>query len=155
MRDQSCGQLTQCSHPHLPPSCTRRVYSTQATSLAHSLLFVSATPLFLAAGAWAIGRPTSATELGGTAVGLAGGIILATAAARSDAQVRPVQCWEAPLLRQPGRLPALIGRHSLPHLQATLAGDAAALVASLCFVGYLLIGRRLRAWMPAFVYAFG
>lgn len=36
----------------------------------------------------------------------------------------------------------------------TLHGDLAALTASLCFVGYLLIGRRLRAWMPAFVYAF-
>lgn len=37
--------------------------------------------------------------------------------------------------------------------QATLRGDMAALFASLCFIGYLLIGRRLRAWMPAFVYA--
>lgn len=36
----------------------------------------------------------------------------------------------------------------------TLRGDMAALAASLCFVGYLLIGQRLRAWMPAFVYAF-
>ena len=36
----------------------------------------------------------------------------------------------------------------------TLRGDLAALLASLCFVGYLLIGQRLRVWMPAFVYAF-
>lgn len=63
------------------------VYSVQATSLTHSLLFVSATPLFLAGGTWALGRPISAGELGGTAVGLAGGVVLATAAARSDAQV--------------------------------------------------------------------
>ncbi|PRW45144.1 Permeases of the drug metabolite transporter family permease component [Chlorella sorokiniana] len=99
------------------------VYSVQATSLTHSLLFVSATPLFLAGGTWLLGRPISAGELGGTAVGLAGGVLLATAAARADAQV-------------------------------TLRGDMAALAASLCFVGYLLIGQRLRAWMPAFVYAF-
>jgi drug/metabolite transporter (DMT)-like permease len=33
-------------------------------------------------------------------------------------------------------------------------GDLAALTASLCFVGYLLVGQRLRSWMPAFVYAF-
>lgn len=39
-------------------------------------------------------------------------------------------------------------------LQVTLRGDMAALAASLCFVGYLLIGQRLRVWMPAFVYAF-
>lgn len=64
------------------------VYSVQATSLTHSLLFVSATPLFLAGGTCLLGRPISAGELGGTAVGLAGGVLLATAAARSDAQVR-------------------------------------------------------------------
>ncbi len=64
------------------------VYSVQATSLTHSLLFVSATPLFLAGGTWLLGRPISAGELGGTAVGLAGGVVLATAAARADAQVR-------------------------------------------------------------------
>lgn len=29
----------------------------------------------------------------------------------------------------------------------------AALLASLCFVGYLLIGRKLREWMPVMVYA--
>lgn len=63
------------------------VYSVQATSLTHSLLFVSATPLFLAGGTCLLGRPISAGELGGTAVGLAGGVLLATAAARSDAQV--------------------------------------------------------------------
>ena len=63
------------------------VYSVQATSLTHSLLFVSATPLFLAGGTWLLGRPISAGELGGTAVGLAGGVLLATAAAASDVQV--------------------------------------------------------------------
>lgn len=68
------------------------VYSVQATSLTHSLLFVSATPLFLAGGTWALGRPISAWELGGTAVGLAGGVVLATAAARSDAQVGIPTC---------------------------------------------------------------
>lgn len=35
----------------------------------------------------------------------------------------------------------------------TVVGDMAALLASLCFVGYLLIGRRLRKWMPVMVYA--
>lgn len=62
------------------------VYSTQATSLAHSLLFVSATPLLLAAGTWALRRPISRGELWGTAVGVVGAVLLA-AAAGSDAQV--------------------------------------------------------------------
>lgn len=62
----------------------------QATSLTHSLLFVSATPLFLAGGTWALGRPISRGELGGTAVGLVGAVLLATAAARSDAEVRGI-----------------------------------------------------------------
>ena len=99
------------------------VFSVEATSLTHSLLFVSATPLFLAAGTWLLRKPISAGELAGTAAGLAGGVLLATAAARSDAQV-------------------------------TVRGDLAALSASLAFVGYLLIGQRLRTWMPLFVYAF-
>jgi drug/metabolite transporter (DMT)-like permease len=98
------------------------VFSVEATSLTHSLLFVSATPLFLAAGTWLLRKPISAGELAGTAAGLAGGVLLATAAARSDAQV-------------------------------TVRGDLAALSASLAFVGYLLIGQRLRTWMPLFVYA--
>ncbi|KAL4418952.1 hypothetical protein ABPG77_001774 [Micractinium sp. CCAP 211/92] len=98
------------------------VYSVQATSLTHSLLFVSATPLFLAGGAWLLRQPISAGELAGTGVGAVGAVLLATAAARSDAEV-------------------------------TVVGDMAALLASLCFVGYLLIGRRLRKWMPVMVYA--
>jgi drug/metabolite transporter (DMT)-like permease len=36
----------------------------------------------------------------------------------------------------------------------TVSGDLSALAASLCFVGYLLVGKRLRTWMPTFVYAF-
>ena len=64
------------------------VYSVEATSLTHSLLLVSASPLFLAGGAWLLRQPISGGELGGTAMGLVGTVVLATAAARSDAQVR-------------------------------------------------------------------
>ena len=99
------------------------VYSVETTSLTHSLLFVSATPLFLAAGAWLLRKPISRGELAGTGLGALGAVLLATAAAASDAGV-------------------------------TVRGDLAALAASLAFVGYLLIGRRLRQWMPLFVYAF-
>ena len=65
------------------------VYSVEATSLTHSLLLVSASPLFLAGGAWLLRQHISGGELGGTAMGLVGTVILATAAARSDAQVVP------------------------------------------------------------------
>ena len=64
------------------------VLSVETTSLAHSLLFVSATPLFLAGGAWLLRQPISAGELAGAGLGLLGAVLLATAAARSDAQVR-------------------------------------------------------------------
>lgn len=64
------------------------VYSLQATSVTHSLLFVSATPLFLALLSLVLRQPISRGEVLGVAMGLAGGVLLATAAARSDAQVR-------------------------------------------------------------------
>lgn len=57
----------------------------------------------------------------GTAVGLAGTVVLASGAS-SEAQ-------------------------------ATLGGDAAALAASAAIIPYLLVGRRLRPWMPLCVYA--
>ena len=64
------------------------VYSLQATSVTHSLLFVSATPLFLALLSLALREPISRGELAGVALGTAGCVLLATAAARSDTQVR-------------------------------------------------------------------
>ena len=99
------------------------VWSVEHTSLTHSLLFVSATPLLLALGTWLLRKPISAGELAGTLVGLTGAVLLATAAASSDAEV-------------------------------TLAGDGAALAASLMFIVYLLVGRNLRQWMPLWIYAF-
>lgn len=35
----------------------------------------------------------------------------------------------------------------------SVAGDAASLAAAFAMIGYLLVGRRLRNWMPIFVYA--
>lgn len=97
------------------------VTSLELTSLTHSLLFVSATPILLAAGAWLLSQPISSEELAGTAVGAVGTIVLA-AGATSEADV-------------------------------TLQGDAAAMLASAAIIPYLVIGRRLRAWMPLCVYA--
>lgn len=36
--------------------------------------------------------------------------------------------------------------------QVAIVGDAAALVASLAFVGYLMIGQKLRVFVPVFIY---
>eukprot|EP00899_Mesostigma_viride_P028477 jgi/Mesvir1/8814/Mv02715-RA.1 len=98
------------------------VWSLDATSLPHSLLLVSASPLILSAAAWIRRDPISQGELLGTGMGTLGGVILA-AGAQSDREV-------------------------------TLGGDTAALLAALAFVGYICIGRQLRAWMPLFLYAF-
>ncbi len=38
--------------------------------------------------------------------------------------------------------------------EAGLAGDLSSLLASAVMVGYLSVGRRLRQWMPIFIYAF-
>ncbi len=48
------------------------VWGLQHTSLTHSLLMVSATPLLLAGVALATGAPISRGELAGTVLGLAG-----------------------------------------------------------------------------------
>eukprot|EP00884_Botryococcus_braunii_P016873 jgi/Botrbrau1/386/Bobra.110_2s0041.1 len=69
------------------------------------------------------------------------------------------------LLRQPisfgeigGTLVALVGGGLLScgahhDAEVTLLGDLAALGGSAAIIGYLLIGRRLRMWMPTFTYA--
>lgn len=56
------------------------VASVELTSLTHSLLFVSATPVLLAIVTWLRRQPISSGELWGTALGCVGTIILATSA---------------------------------------------------------------------------
>jgi drug/metabolite transporter (DMT)-like permease len=63
------------------------VLAVETTSLTHSLLFVSSAPLFLAGGAWLLRQPISRGELTGTALGLLGAVLLATAAAHTDKEV--------------------------------------------------------------------
>ncbi|KAG2485643.1 hypothetical protein HYH03_015615 [Edaphochlamys debaryana] len=100
------------------------VWGLQHTSLTHSLLMVSATPLLLAALALATGSPMSRGELGGAVLGLAGAVVLS------------------------------VGASSGSEERVGLPGDLASLLASAVMVGYLSVGRRLRQWMPIFVYAF-
>jgi drug/metabolite transporter (DMT)-like permease len=99
------------------------VWGLEHTSLTHSLVFVSFTPVLLAAGQFALRHPVSKGELIGSAVALLGGIFMAGgASARKEQEVHA-------------------------------AGDLASLLAAFAMVGYLSIGRRLRHWMPTFVYA--
>eukprot|EP00803_Ostreobium_quekettii_P005922 evm.model.scf_2899.1 EVM.evm.TU.scf_2899.1 scf_2899:8144-9816(+) len=54
------------------------VWGLQHTSLTHGLLFVSVSPILIAAGTWILGWPISRWELVGTAVGVAGVGLLAS-----------------------------------------------------------------------------
>ena len=97
------------------------VASVQLTSLTHSLLFVSATPVLLATLTLIRRQPISAGELWGTGLGFIGTLVLASSAVSEE--------------------------------EVTVLGDLLALSASAAIIPYLLIGRKLRAWMPLFIYA--
>ena len=89
------------------------VWGIEHTSLPHSLLFVSFTPVLLACGAAALGQPTSLGEVLGTALGVGGSVLLLMDVPRDDGGDGGV----------------------------SLAGDAASLLASLAFIGYITAGR--------------
>ena len=101
------------------------VAGLQSTSLSHSLLLVTCTPLFLAFGAFALGFETSRGELFGAALGVAGVALVAFDAPRKSNLER-----------------------------VTWQGDVLSLGAAGAIVGYVLIGSELRKTMPLFLYAF-
>lgn len=103
------------------------VAGLQSTSLSHSLLLVSCTPLFLAFGASALGFAVSRGELAGAALGVAGVALVA---------------FDAP------------GGKSNRIERVTWQGDVLSLGAAAAIVGYVLIGSELRKQMPLFLYAF-
>jgi drug/metabolite transporter (DMT)-like permease len=88
------------------------VWGIEHTSLPHSLLFVSFTPVLLSCGAAALGHPTSLGEVLGTALGVGGSVLLLMDVPRDDGGDGGV----------------------------SLAGDAASLLASLAFIGYITAG---------------
>ncbi|KAK9824921.1 hypothetical protein WJX74_006823 [Apatococcus lobatus] len=97
------------------------VWSIDHTSLPHALLFVSSTPITVAAGMLLLRKPIFLGEVGGSLMAL-GGMIVLTHNTGKDQQV-------------------------------TIAGDLSALGAATFVIGYLSIGRMLRAWMPLYLYA--
>ena len=101
------------------------VAGLQSTSLSHSLLLVSCTPLFLAFGASALGFAVSRGELAGAALGVAGVALVAFDKRRATNLER-----------------------------VTWQGDVLSLGAAVAIIGYMHIGSELRKTMPLFLYAF-
>lgn len=101
------------------------VAGLQSTSLSHSLLLVSCTPLFLAFGASALGFAVSRGELAGAALGVAGVALVAFDKRRATNLER-----------------------------VTWQGDVLSLGAAVAIIGYMHIGAELRKTMPLFLYAF-
>ena len=101
------------------------VAGLQSTSLSHSLLLVSCTPLFLAFGASALGFAVSRGELAGAALGVAGVALVAFDRRRATNLER-----------------------------VTWQGDVLSLGAAVAIIGYMHIGAELRKTMPLFLYAF-
>jgi drug/metabolite transporter (DMT)-like permease len=114
------------------------VVSLQSTSLAHAMLFVSMSPVMVAAGKALQRQPQSWGELGGTALGTGGAATLALGSLSGQ--------------RGAGDR-GLLDEAPAPSSGESWQGDLAALVAAALFVAYLNIGQRLRAWMPLFTYA--
>lgn len=53
------------------------VYGLETTSITHALLFVSSSPLVIAAASLATCNPLSTAEMGGTALGFLGSVLVA------------------------------------------------------------------------------
>lgn len=109
------------------------VASLQKTSIAHSLLFVSTTPILIAVVTAARHVRASSSiscsasvraELGAAALGFVGAAMLAMDRQNAQKGVSP-----------------------------SLSGDAAAFVGALAMVGYVLVGSELRQWLPLGLYA--
>lgn len=100
------------------------VYSLDATSLPHSLLFVSCEPLVLALLAWLRGARLSRGEVGGTALGFCGAAVIAA-----------------------GHV-----SHAHGERQVSAVGDLAAFLACVAFVAYLSAGQHLREWIPIYLF---
>lgn len=107
------------------------VASLDATSLTHSLLFVTAHPLIIIVGMGVLGtfivghRLPNRREVLGAIIGFSGAALT--------------------LLDQGHQQ----GGHTV-----TLWGDALAFFGAVFVVGYIISGRILREWMPIFLYAF-
>ena len=107
------------------------VASLGETTLTHSLLFVTAHPLVIVMGMAVLApfvaqvrRPLKAETVGAVICFIGAGVTLLDTGSDQGDQI------------------------------ATVYGDALAFAAAVFVVGYIVVGRILRTWMPIFVYAF-
>ncbi|CAM6120098.1 unnamed protein product [Calypogeia fissa] len=94
------------------------------TSMIHAIFLSSISPVFVAVYTKLRGGPLMAVELIGVTLGVIGVAVLAT------------------------------GTGVERDAQSTYIGDFIALCASATMAGYLTVGKKLRSWMPLFVYQF-
>lgn len=99
------------------------VWSLQHTSLAHSLLLVSTTPIILVAYSLATRQPISTGEVAGAVLAVAGCAVLAS------------------------------GAVSAKETEVTLLGDVMAFAAAVAVVAHWQAGKHLRTYQPVFVYS--
>eukprot|EP00882_Tetradesmus_deserticola_P022745 GHRQ01024691.1.p1 GENE.GHRQ01024691.1~~GHRQ01024691.1.p1 ORF type:complete len:425 (+),score=136.30 GHRQ01024691.1:465-1739(+) len=99
------------------------VWSLQHTSLAHSLLLVSTTPIILVGHSLITRQPISLGEVAGALLAVAGCAVLAS------------------------------GAVSATETEATLLGDLAAFAAAVAVVAHWQAGKHLRTYQPVFVYS--
>ena len=64
------------------------MWGIEHTSLIHAYLCVATTPIIIAGGTWILRRPISRGELGGTALGAVGTVLLTLGPAAKGSQVR-------------------------------------------------------------------
>ena len=68
-----------------------QVWGIEHTSLIHAYLCVATTPIIIAGGTWILRRPISSWELGGTALGAIGTVVLTLGPAAKGSQARDWQ----------------------------------------------------------------
>ena len=107
------------------------VASLDATSLTHSLLFVTSHPIIIVAGMMVLSKTSKdvefphRNEILGALIGFFGATLTLTS----------------------------LGEEQGDHV-VTLYGDLLAFAGGVFVVGYIVCGRLLRTWMPIFLYAF-
>ena len=78
------------------------MWGIEHTSLIHAYLCVATTPIIIAGGTWILRRPISRGELGGTALGAVGTVLLTLGPAAKESQVwrlcLPALCSATPLV---------------------------------------------------------
>ena len=115
------------------------VWGLQHTSLPHSLLLVCCTPLLLSFGSLVLCFPISRGEIGGSMLGALGVALMA-------ADVRETTTTTAST--------GIGGGGGGENDVVTWYGDVLSLGAAAAIIGYMLVGHKLRQWMPLFLYAF-